>query len=68
MKKQKFTLLSIMVVSVILTGMSCYVMSICEEKDEFVLSILAAYLSIYLGILSALDYGSLLKKMKDESK
>ena len=68
MKKQKFTLLSIMVVSVILTGMSCYVMSICEERNEFVLSILAAILSIYLGILSTLDYESLLNKMKDENK
>jgi hypothetical protein len=68
MKKQKLTLLSLMVVSVILTGMSCYVMSICEEKNEFVLSILAAILSIYLGILSTLDYESLLNKMKDESK
>jgi hypothetical protein len=68
MKKQKLTLLSLMVVSVILTGMSCYVMSICEEKNEFVLSILAAILSIYLGILSTLDYESLLNKMKDENK
>ena len=68
MKKQKFTLLSLMVISVILTGMSCYVMSICEERNEFVLSILAAILSIYLGILSTLDYESLLNKIKDENK
>lgn len=68
MKKQKLTLLSLMVVSITLTAMSCYVMSICEEKDEFVLSVVASILSIYLGILSAMDYDTLLKKMKDESK
>jgi hypothetical protein len=62
MKKQKLILLSLMVVSILLTAMSCYIMIICEEKDEFVLSILAAYLSIYLGILSAIDYDTLLKK------
>ena len=62
MKKQKLILLSLMVVSILLTAMSCYIMIICEEKDEFVLSILAAYLSIYLGILSAIDYDKLLKK------
>ena len=68
MKNQKLTLLSLMVVSITLTAMSCYVMSICEEKDEFVLSVVASILSIYLGILSAIDYDTLLKKMKDESK
>lgn len=68
MKNQKLTLLSLMVVSITLTAMSCYVMTICEEKDEFVLSVVASILSIYLGILSAIDYDTLLKKMKDESK
>jgi len=51
-----------MVVSIILTAMSCYIMIICEEKDEFVSSIVATVLSMYLGILSAIDYDTLLKK------
>ena len=62
MKKQKLILLSLMVVSILLTAMSCYIMIICEEKDEFVLSIVATVLSMYLGILSAIDYDTLLKK------
>jgi len=37
-------------------------MIICEEKDEFVISIVATVLSMYLGILSAIDYDTLLKK------
>lgn len=65
MKKDKTIALSLMIVSAILISMSCYIMTVSEEKDEFVLSIFAITLSIYLGVISTLDYENIVKKSED---